>query len=76
MSQISRRLLVFAIFFTVLIAGPAFLGSAESNIDVGELLEMLPSNVVHGYFLLTLLLNILGIFFLFRFSRTAHFMND
>ncbi len=74
MSQISRRLLVFAIFFTVLIAGPAFLGSAGSNNDVGKLLEVLPSHIVHGYFWLTLPLYIVGIFFVFRFSKTARFM--
>ncbi len=50
-------------------------GSAGSNNDVGKLLGMLPSYVVHAYFLLTLPLYILGIFFVFRHSRTARFMN-
>ena len=49
-------------------------GSAGSNNDVGKLLETLPSNVVHVYFLLSWPLYILGIFFVFRFSRTARFM--
>ena len=43
--------------------------------DVGKLLELLPSYVVHGYFLLTLLVYSLGILFVFRFSKTARFMN-
>ncbi|MGB2897158.1 MAG: hypothetical protein WBB65_13455 [Anaerolineales bacterium] len=49
-------------------------GSAGSNNDVGKLLEILPGKVVHGYFLLALPVYILGIFFVFRFSRTARDM--
>jgi len=49
-------------------------GSVGSSNDVGKLLEILPSNVVHGYFLLTLSLYTLGIYLVFRFSRTARFM--
>ena len=44
MSQISRRLLVFSIVFTVLIAGPAFLGSAFGPYPLmkwGDVLDIL-----------------------------------
>ncbi len=49
-------------------------GSAGSSNDVGKLLEILPSNVVHGYFWLTLPVYVIGIFLVFRFSKTARFM--
>jgi len=51
-----------------------YLSSPGPNTDVGRLLEILPSVVVHGYFLLTLSVYVLGIFLVFRFSRTARFM--
>ncbi|MBW2248894.1 MAG: hypothetical protein JRF62_17295 [Deltaproteobacteria bacterium] len=51
-----------------------YLGSPEPNTDVGKLLDVLPGVVVHGYFWLTLSLYILGIFLVFKFSRTARFM--
>ncbi|MFA9403868.1 MAG: hypothetical protein ACERKY_12495, partial [Anaerolineales bacterium] len=51
-------------------------GSAGSSNDVGKLLEILPSNVVHGYFLLSLSVYVIGIFLVFRFSKTARFMNS
>jgi hypothetical protein len=49
-------------------------GNAGSSNDVGKLLKILPTSAVHGYFLLTLLIYILGIFMVFRFSRTARFL--
>jgi hypothetical protein len=51
-----------------------YLGSPGPNTDAGRLLEALPSNVVHGYFLLTLSVYILGIFLVFRYSNTARFV--
>jgi hypothetical protein len=51
-----------------------YLGSPGPNTDVGKLLEVLPSVVVHGYFWLTLSLFILGIFLVFRFSKTTRFL--
>ena len=51
-----------------------YLGNPGPNTDVGRLLEVLPNNVVHGNFLLTLSIYVLGIFLVFRFSKTAHFM--
>ena len=49
-------------------------GSAGSRNDVGKLLDVLPGNVIHGYFLLTLSVYVLGIFLVFRFSKTSRFM--
>jgi len=51
-----------------------YLGNSGPNTDVGRLLEVLPNNVVHWYFLLTLAVYVLGIFLVFRFSRTARYM--
>jgi hypothetical protein len=51
-----------------------YLGNPGPHTDVGRLLEALPNNVVHGYFLLTLSVYALGIFLVFRFSKTARFM--
>ena len=49
-------------------------GNAGSSNDIGKLLEILPTSAVHVYFLLTLPIYILGIFMVFRSSRTARFM--
>ena len=49
-------------------------GRTGSNNDVGKLLEEMPGKIVHGYFLLTLLVYVLGIFLVFRFSRSTQLM--
>jgi len=50
-------------------------GSVGSSKDIGKLFQVLPSPVVHGYFVLTLPVYLLGVFFVFRFSKSARFMN-
>lgn len=45
-------------------------GSENSNNDVGRLFSALPQELIHGYFVLTLLSYIVGIWLVFRRSKT------
>jgi hypothetical protein len=46
-------------------------GSEGSSNDVGRLFEVLPRELVHGYFILTLVLYVMGIWMVFRRSRSV-----
>ena len=48
-----------------------YTGGLRGPNDVGELLNMLPEGIVHGYFWLTISLYLVGLVVVFSLSRTA-----
>jgi len=51
-----------------------YCGSAGPRNDIDKLLDILPSPLVHGYFIITLSVYILGIIIVFKYSGTAIFL--
>jgi hypothetical protein len=51
-------------------------GSENSSNDIGRLFADLPPEIIHGYFILTLFLYVIGIWIVFRRSESVRIQKD
>lgn len=70
------NIVVFGVLSPLVNSFYNYWGRFQSSNDVGRLLALLPENIVHGYFWLTISVYLVGLVIVFSLSRTVRSQTD